>query len=53
MKKYSCILLSFMLLFLTACKGGADSSDLSSSSDTPPMTEVDYDDGIHDAKFSI
>lgn len=50
MKKYSCILLSFMLLFLTACKGGTDSSDLSSSSDTPPMTEVDYDDGIHDGK---
>lgn len=50
MKKYSCLLLSLMLLFMTGCKPGENSSSSESDSSQPPITEVTDDDGIHDGK---
>ena len=50
MKKYSCLLLSLMLLFMTGCRSGENSSNSESGSSQPPITEVTDDDGIHDGK---
>lgn len=50
MRKYSCLLLSLMLLLMTGCRSGENSSSDDSGSSQPPITEVTYDDGIHDGK---
>ena len=46
MRKYSCLLLSLMLLLMTGCRSGENSSSDDSGSSQPPITEVTYDDGI-------